>query len=126
MEEAGGLIRIDAHGSISVHEMMAHFRELEALATRTSGPVASVIDARGVQLDSLSRAHRDCAVDALARMRPAIADRYVAQAFVVQSIMGRAFVGMLHLFVRPALKSRSFRNLDAAIRWADQELERAR
>ena len=104
--------------------MEAHFAELEQLARDTEGPVASVIDARGVVLSEMRGAHRDCAVAALKRMRPLIEDRYKAQAFVLESLWGRAMVGMLHLFVKPAEKTKSFADPEPAERWARSFLPR--
>lgn len=125
MDHASGLIRVRATGRIEITDMEAHFRDLEVLARDTTGPVAAVIDARGVVLRELRGVHRDCAVSALKRMRPLIRERYVAQAFVLDSIVGRAMVGMLHLFVKPALRTRSFANVDRALDWARAELANA-
>lgn len=121
-----GLLRVRATGEVTVAEMERHFRELEELAAATTGPVASVVDARGVALRTLRGAHRDCAVEALRRLRPLVEGRYVAQAFVFDSAWGRALVATLHLFVRPARRTRSFADLYAAERWAVAELRRAR
>ena len=121
-----GLVRVRAAGEIDVAEMEAHFAALEDLAARTDGPVAAVVDARGVALGALRRAHRDCAVRALRRIRPSIEGRYVAQAFVFDSAFGRALVAMLNLVVRPARRTRCFRDLAAAQRWAESELRGAR
>lgn len=120
-----GLIRVTATGRIQVSEMETHFAELEQLARDTSGPVAAVIDARGVVLSEMRGAHRDCAVAALKRMRPLIEDRYKAQAFVLESVWGRAMVAMLHLFVKPAEKTKSFASVAPAERWATKMLRGA-
>jgi len=103
--------------------MEAHFAELEQLARDTTGPVAAVIDARGVVLSEMRSAHRDCAVAALKRMRPMIQHRYKAQAFVLESLWGRGMVAMLHLFVKPAEKTKSFATIEPAERWARRALD---
>ncbi|HJL21761.1 MAG TPA: hypothetical protein RMH80_05980, partial [Polyangiaceae bacterium LLY-WYZ-15_(1-7)] len=119
----GLLLRVRASGAITVEEMDAHFRELEALARATTGPVGAIIDAREVELKALRGAHRDCAVGHLKRLRPLIEERYRAQAFVLASAWGRALVGMLHLFVKPAERTRSFARPAPAERWVRAQLE---
>ncbi len=122
IEERGALLFIEARGAISVEEMEAHFRELQAIAERTTGDVATVIDARTVDLKSLRGAHRDCAVDNLRRLKPLVAHRYVAQAMVLSTAWGRGLTRMLHLFVKPAQHTKAFASVLPAEAWARSHL----
>lgn len=116
------LLRIVAEGAISVENLDAHFDELEAIARTTEGAVATLIDARGVDLRSLGGAHRDCAVEHLRRLQPLVQGRYVAQAMVIDTAWGRALARMLHLFVKPAQQTKIFGAALPAEAWARERL----
>ena len=116
------IVSIMLDGAITLPQLDAHFSRMARYAAEISGPVATLVDIRPLDLASLSWAHASRAREHLAQLKPLLHGRYCADAWVSADTGTRRAMTALRFVIRTADHRRVFSSLVPARQWLRQQL----